>query len=97
MASDLQESLLRIGEKARFLTQRYRVVSRERKQALEQIESLRRELAIRDKEIQTLRMQVEYLTVVTNIAPGRESVKETREVIAGLVREIDRCIADLKE
>ena len=42
-------------------------------------------------------MQVEYLTVVSTIAPSRESLDETRARIAGLMREIDRCIADLKE
>ena len=97
MASDLRNTLTRLSEKSRFLTQRYRRVSEERKQALDQVEDLRRTLRQRDKELQTLRMQVEYLTVVSTIAPSRESLDETRARIAGLMREIDRCIADLKE
>ena len=97
MTSDLRDTLNRLSEKSRFLTQRYRRVSEERKQALDQVEDLRRTLRQRDKELQTLRMQVEYLTVVSTIAPSRESLDETRARIAGLMREIDRCIADLKE
>ena len=97
MASDLRNTLTRLSEKSRFLTQRYRRVTEERRQALDQVKELRNTLQQRDKEIQTLRMQVEYLTVVSTIAPGHEQLEETRAKIASLMREIDRCIADLKE
>lgn len=97
MASDLRASLTRISEKSRFLTQRYRRVYQEHQQALDEIEGLRNLLEQRNKEIQTLKMQLEYLSVVSTIVPSREALDQTRTKIAGLVRDIDRCIADLKE
>ena len=47
------------------------------------------------REIADLRHQVEYLKVATSIAPSREAVEQSRAVLSELVREIDKCIADL--
>lgn len=97
MATDLRASLTRISEKSRFLTQRYMRVQQERDQALDELRSLQQLLDERNKEIQTLKMQLEYLSVVSTIVPSRDAIESTRAKIAGLVRDIDRCIADLKE
>ena len=35
--------------------------------------------------------------MATTIAPERKDVERTRALLASLVREIDKCIADLKE
>ena len=97
MASDLQQSLQRIGEKSRFLTQRYRVVEQERRQALEEVARLRKELEARNREIQTMKMKIDYLTMVSSVAPDHDAVLKVKTVISGLVRDIDRCIADLND
>ena len=51
----------------------------------------------REKELQQLRLQAEYLTVATTLGSDRSSVEATRAMLADLVRDIDRCIADLME
>lgn len=97
MATNLEQSLERIMRKCHFLTERFRAVSTMRKKAEERVAELEKELTARDKEIQGLRMQLEYLTMATTIAPGRDEVEKTRAMISNIVREIDRCIADLNE
>jgi hypothetical protein len=97
MADELTSQLTRIGEKSRFLVERYRVVTQQRDNALSTIDTLQKSLLERDKELQQLKMQVEYLTLSSSISPDKDALDKTAAIITGLVRDIDRCIADLKE
>ena len=49
------------------------------------------------KEIESLRQQVEYLQIATNVIPDNSQTERTRTLISTLVREIDRCINDLTQ
>ena len=51
--------------------------------------------ALRDRE-QAL-MESEYLKVSHRLADNPDSLAETRRIIAGLIKNIDRCITMLKE
>lgn len=42
-------------------------------------------------------LEMEYLKVSHHLADSPDSLVETRRLIAGLIRNIDRCIAMLKE
>lgn len=95
MAGEFQQTLERVAAKARIVAQRYRLIERQRDQALERAEALEEELRRRDREILDLRRQVEFLRAATTIAPERSDVERTRTILASLVREIDACIADL--
>ncbi len=50
-------------------------------------------LSVRDKAL----LDVEYLSVSHRLAEDPNTLIETRRIIAGLIRNIDRCIAMLKE
>lgn len=71
---------------------------RERNSELEMMNS---DLRKREAEAQNAREQalldVEYLKVSYRLAESPDSLAETRKVIAGLIRNIDRCIEMLKE
>jgi predicted RNase H-like nuclease (RuvC/YqgF family) len=97
MANELQDTLTRLGEKSRFLTERYRVVVQQRDTALSTVQELTKTLRQRDKEVEELKMKLNYLTVSSSIAPDKASLEQTTAIISSLVRDIDRCIADLKE
>lgn len=97
MASDLEQSVQRIGEKARILVERYRVVEQEKAEALRRVADLERQLDIQRKENERLRMQTEFLTVSSAIAPDPDSVEHARAIVADLLSEVDRCIADLHD
>lgn len=95
MAGEFQQTLERVAAKASIVAQRYKLVERQRDEALERAGALEEELRRRDREIQDLRRQVEFLRTALTIAPERSDVERARSVLASLVREIDACIADL--
>lgn len=97
MADNLQQRLQRLGEKSRVLVERFRKVDAERIEALEKVAELQQQVARLNEEIATLRTQVEYLTVSSTVAPDRRALNDTRAMVADLMREVDRCIADLTE
>lgn len=95
MADNLQQRIDRLKAKASLLTERYMLVAQARLEAqariaeLEaQVKSLSRELALRQAEI-------ERLKVTSVLSPDHHDVEATRQLLSGLVREIDKCIAQL--
>lgn len=95
MAGEFQQTLERVAAKARIVAQRYKLIERQRDEALERAEFLQEELRRRDRDILDLRRQVEFLRTATTIAPERADVARARALLASLVREIDASIADL--
>lgn len=97
MAFDYNTAFRRIIAKTQLLQDKYLYMQQARDEALAKVEMLQDEIAAKDKELQALRMQVEYMQIASTIAPTREQVEKTRATIAGLVRDIDRCITDLSD
>ena len=66
-----------------------------------QLEEENRDLRLREAEALAVRDRAEldskYLEVSHRLADNPDSLVETRRTIAGLIRNIDRCIAMLKE
>lgn len=66
-----------------------------------ELEQLNAELVKRETEARQARdtalTDVDYLKVSHRLADSPDSLVETRKVIAGLIRNIDRCIEMLKE
>ncbi|MCX4331178.1 MAG: hypothetical protein OSJ24_03160 [Muribaculaceae bacterium] len=48
------------------------------------------------EEVKRLKTDNEYLTVMRAAAVTPQQAEQSRAMLAGLVREIDRCIAELK-
>lgn len=95
MAGNLQQRIDSLQSKASLLTERYNAVKRAREEAdrlaadlQARISRLERELAARDAEI-------ERLKVTSVLTPDHKDVEATRTFLSGLVREIDKCIAQL--
>lgn len=61
-----------------------------------QNESLQRRIADLEAEVKRLETDNEYLTVVKAAAVAPKQAEQSRAMLAGLVREIDQCIAELK-
>lgn len=97
MASDLDSTLTRLTEKSRFLTERFKVVTRQRDEALEKIADLEKAVRERDSRIERLLTEVEYLKVSSALSPSQETVASTRAIIKDLISEIDRCIAEISD
>jgi len=94
MAS-LRQRLDSIEAKASLLVEKYARLRAAKAVSDRRNEELLRQVERQSREIADLRHQVEYLRVATSIAPSREAVEQSRAVLSELVREIDKCIADL--
>lgn len=97
MAVDLKQQLERVAAKADLIVERCRRLTTQRDEALAKVEDLERQLAERDKEIGRLKVDNEYLHLASALCPDRKEIENARSLISGLVRDIDRCILDLKE
>lgn len=97
MAVELQQTVDRVNTKMRILLDRYALIKQRRDESAARVIELEGELARERAENEALRRQVEYLQLATTLTPNRKGVEELRTVLSGLVREIDKCIADLNE
>ncbi len=97
MAGNLQETLDRISKKSEILIEKYAVLMSEKKMADARIEELNNLLTSKQKEVEMLKQEIEYLKIVTTLTPDHKDVEKSRAVLSGLVREIDKCINELSE
>lgn len=77
--------------------ERYHVLLESKRQADARILEQDAMILAQKKEIESLRQQVEYLQIATNVIPDNSQTERTRTLISTLVREIDRCINDLTQ
>ena len=97
MAGNLQQTIERVNNKAKILVERYATLLKAKNEADMRIEQLSEQVEQMKKTIETLQSQVEYLRIATTLVPDRRDVERSRTILSGLVREIDRCIADLTD
>ncbi len=97
MTGNLEQTLERIRSKAEILTERYQKLLQEKQQADVTIEQLKIESQKQQNEISRLQQEVEHLKVVTTLTPKREDVEKSHAFLSKLVRDIDKCITELKE
>lgn len=97
MAADLQQLIQSLSTKHRELAERYREAVTERDEARRHVIDLEHTVKQQSQEIERLSQQVEFLTVVSTVMPDRDDVEKSRELLSGLVREIDKCINDLTD
>ncbi len=97
MAFDYENTFKRIIAKTEIIEQRYLKILENLEAANAKIEELERINAAKDRELEQLKIKIEYLQLATTIAPTRDQVEEARAMISGLIRDIDRCITDLSD
>ncbi len=97
MAFDYENTFKRIIAKTEIIEQRYLRILENLDAANARIEELERLNAAKDRELEQMKIKIEYLQLATTIAPTRNQVEEARAMISGLIRDIDRCITDLSD
>jgi len=97
MAGELQQIIDRVNAKTQILLSRYAEMDRMRKEAMERVMELEAEIGRIKAENERLSSEVEYLRIATTIIPDRNDVGRTRALLSELVREIDKCIAELND
>ncbi|MDE7460099.1 MAG: hypothetical protein K2M85_03325 [Paramuribaculum sp.] len=97
MSGNLKRRLDNVTAKALLLRQRHEQILAERSRLESRVAELKTLLDQRDKEISHLRQENEYLRVVHSITPSRGEVERSRAILTELMRDIDKCIADLSD
>ncbi|MDO5772199.1 MAG: hypothetical protein Q4Q28_08690 [Bacteroidales bacterium] len=97
MVSELQTTLRRLQAKSDVLLEKYHALKLEKEAVEQENDQLRSRLAQLDKEIEKLRLDYEYLQMARMITPTRESVVQSRAILAKLVQDVDKCISQLME
>lgn len=97
MSRDFQSQLQSLSAKMGVIAERHTLLEKSYAQAREEIIGLKAQILARDKELEQLRIKAEYLAVASTAGADRSNLEATKQMFADLVREIDRCIADLLE
>lgn len=84
-----------IRAKVRVIIDRQQMLVEKINAQMAENEKLRSENENLQKQLQRMKVDYEFLTMASVIAHNREEVEQTRAMLAGLVRDIDRCIAEL--
>lgn len=96
MASDLSDTLTRLRSKMAVLMERYHALEDARDRAETRLEQLTQELQRAHATIERQTAEIDYLRTASVLSPSREGIEDTRALIANLVRDIDRCIEELR-
>lgn len=95
MAERLDKRLDSIEAKSLMVVSNYNRLREAKRRSDERVAQLLQQVEEQSREIADLRRQVEYMKVATTLAPNEEALNQSRRVISQIVREIDKCIADL--
>ena len=82
------------AQKAAELIQRLRA---DLKESQQREAELRRDLASTNAELHKAQDDIKFLRISHRLAASPDSIIEARRMISGLIRNIDKAIADLKE
>lgn len=97
MAIDLRQQLERVNAKTTLVLEKYALMQERLAQARAEIESLRQQLLQQQRKVEEMELQRQYLMLSHTVAPGADDTRRALDMIDGLVRDIDRCIADIAE
>lgn len=95
MAGNLQQRIDRLQSKARLLADRYKAVKRGREEAEGRVAELQAQVLRLERELSLRDAEIERLKVSSVLTPDHKDVEATRTFLSELVREIDKCIAQL--
>lgn len=95
MAADLKQRIEKIESKAALIVERYELLVKANAAAGLRIDELEAETRRLKHELLERDRQIEWLRTVSVLSPDHRDVEATRQVLAGLVREIDKCINKL--
>lgn len=97
MAGYISPILLSIREKAAALADRNLELTRINREQAAQIADLKAEIGRLDAEMKALKTDNDFLSVSHRLAASPDEIVKSRRLIEGWIREIDRCIARIRE
>lgn len=95
MAVTLQQRVEKLKSKAALLQERYKALMLAKTEADTRIEQLNGEIDRLRRTLREKETEIERLKVSSVLTPDHRDVEQTRRFISELVRDIDKCIAQL--
>lgn len=95
MAEKVHDIYSSILSKVHILLERQAALEQSLTQARRELNDAADENLKLQRENAALKADLEYMTVARTLAADPQQLADTRQMISGLVREIDRCIAEL--
>ncbi|MDE5660671.1 MAG: hypothetical protein K2I28_07260 [Muribaculaceae bacterium] len=96
MAQNVQNIASSIKSKVAVIIDRQNMLAQTIEAERAESARLREKVKELTEEVKRLKTDNEYLTVMRAAAVTPQQAEQSRAMLAGLVREIDRCIAELK-
>ena len=93
---ELNDKLQSLLLKVESLGKRHVALQNENKELSRQIERQQLEIARMEKELAQLRIDNEFLRVAHSVPNNPEAVAQYKKQVTKMVRDIDRCIKQLK-
>lgn len=97
MADELQSRLRSLQSKAKLLTERYKTLLRHKQLQDNGVLQLQHTVKRQQERIALLEQQLEQMRVITPFAVQGADLEQSRVVLTQLVRDIDKCIAELTD
>lgn len=97
MGSKQKDILNSFEEKLRTLFVKYKELERENAKLKEQLDIQDKKFTILSEEKERLNADYIHLKTALTINPNRQDIKETKDRLAKLVREVDTCLDILKQ
>lgn len=97
MSGDLHTRVERIKAKALLISERCRRLTDEINDTREQLARLEEELHRRDRKIEELESRLRFLSIADHLDAVTGNRDATLTFLENMVREIDKCIADLSD
>lgn len=89
IARNIESKVVAIVGRQKLLSQRLEAQRDENRRLRERVQEL-------TAEVDHLKRDLDCLSMMKSVSVTPEQAQHSRALLAGLVREIDRCIADLK-
>jgi chromosome segregation ATPase len=97
MASGLEEMLETLRAKIEALGSRNEELQRQLMLSKREVEDLQHDKQLLESQVARLQGDNKFLKVSYRLASSPNDIIETRRLISGLIRNIDKCISELKE
>ena len=97
MADELQSRLRSLQSKAKLLMERYKTLLRQKQLQDNEVLQLKHTVKQQQERIALLEQQLEHMRVITPLTVQGADLEQSRAVLTQLVRDIDKCIAELTD
>lgn len=97
MEESYEKIISRLKKRIEYIISKFEIVNAENKELTSQLQSCKQQLDISNNKIKDLEQRLDKLQLMEAFKTSAGDVKEAKQNIGKIVREIDKCIALLND